>query len=324
MGRRPIVVVAVAAVAISAIVLVVLASGILGGPGAGASPTPLPPVAVPDEVTVEGKAVPVRSVEMAFAVPGTVDEIPVEEGEDVAAGAVLVRLDAEVAEAELGAAQAVVDAATARAEQAAAAVRGAEAGVDQADASRRSAQAAEDQVPSGASAAAKRQAAAQVDAAAAALAAAQAQLESTQAAGRAADADLARAEAARDAAQLAVDRHTLEAPFAGTVASIDTEAGGSVSPGIVVVRLADTGSWTFETVEVDEAVVGDVVVGAAATVRLDGLPDVDIPGTVTRVGAYGYELQGDVRFTVTVEPTGEVPDGIRWNMTATIRIATGD
>ena len=154
------------------------------------------------------------------------------------------------------------------------------------------------------------------------LAGAQAQLTGAQAAARAADADQARAEAARDAASVGLERHTISAPFAGTVVSITVEEGALVSPGIVVVRVADTTSWTFETTEVDEAIVGDVVEGAAATVRLDGFPEVDIPATVIRVSEYGAELQGDVRFSVVLEPDGEVPDGVRWNMTATIRIST--
>jgi HlyD family secretion protein len=324
MDRRPVVIAAIAIVAVVAIALAVLASGTVGGPGVGATPTPLPPVAVPDEVTVEGRAVPTRAAELTATVAGTVAEVAVEAGDEVAAGATLVRLDADAATAELDAAQAGLDAATARAEQAAAAVRQAEAGVDQAEASLRSAQAAEDQVPSGASAAAKRQAAAQVDVAEAAVAGARAQLEVAQAAAQAAEADQARAEAALDGARVGVERHAFVAPFAGIVASVDVETGQLVSPGFVVVRIADTGDWTFETTEVDEAVVGEIVVGASATVRLDGLPDVDIPATVTRVGQYGAELQGDVRFTVVVEPDGEVPEGVRWNMTATIRISTAD
>lgn len=322
MGRRPVVIAVIAVVAVAVVAVLVMGPGLVGGPGAGASPTAPPPVAVPDEVTVEGRAVPARAAELAVAVAGTVADIPVEEGDAVRAGAVLLELDAGAAQAELDAATAGLDAATARAEQAAAAVSQAQAGVDQAEAALRSAQAAEDQVPSGASAATKRQAAAQVDVAEAALAGAQAQLEGAQAAARAADADQARAEAARDAASIGLDRHTISAPFAGTVVSITVEEGALVSPGIVVVRVADTSAWTFETTEVDEALVDDVEEGATATVRLDGVPDVDIPATVTRVGDYGAELQGDVRFTVVLEPDGEVPDGVRWNMTATIRIST--
>jgi multidrug efflux pump subunit AcrA (membrane-fusion protein) len=322
MGRRPVVIAAIAIVAVVAVAAVVFGPGIVGGPGAGASPTPPPPVAVPDEVTVEGRAVPSRAAELAVAVAGTVADIPVEEGDAVRAGSVLLQLDAGAAQAELDAATSGLDAATARAEQAAAAVSQAQASVDQAEAALRSAQAAEDQVPSGASAAAKRQAAAQVDVAEASLAGARAQLAGAEAAARAADADQARAEAARDAASIGLDRHTISAPFAGTVVSIPAEEGALVSPGVIVVRIADTAAWTFETTEVDEAIVGDIAEGAAATVRLDGFPDVDIPATVTQVGEYGAELQGDVRFTVVLEPDGAVPDGVRWNMTATIRIST--
>jgi multidrug resistance efflux pump len=321
--RRPATIAIVGSVALAAVVLVVLASGVGTGQGDGAAPTPLPPVAVPDEVTVEGRAVPARSAELAVMVAGTVEEVPVEEGDEVAAGTILVQLDSDAAAAELDAAEAAVEAATALAAQAAAAERGAEAGVDQAEAALRSAQAAEDQVPSGASAAAKRQAAAQVDAAEAAVEGARAQLEGAAAATRAADADRARAEAVREGARLAVDHHAIVAPFAGVVASIPVEPGQPVSPGLIVARVADTSAWAFETTEVDEAVIGRIAVGAPATVRLDGVPGVDIRGPVVQVGSYGAELQGDVRFTLVVQPDGDLPDGIRWNMTATLRIDTG-
>ena len=56
------------------------------------------------------------------------------------------------------------------------------------------------------------------------------------------------------------------------------------------------------------------------TITVDGLPDVEIPGTVESVGDYGASTQGDIMFRVVAVPTGEVPDELRWNMTVTMEI----
>jgi hypothetical protein len=44
---------------------------------------------------------------------------------------------------------------------------------------------------------------------------------------------------------------------------------------------------------------------------------------VTSVALFGTSAQGDVVYRAVVTPA-TVPDGIRWNMTATVTVATGD
>ena len=41
------------------------------------------------------------------------------------------------------------------------------------------------------------------------------------------------------------------------------------------------------------------------------------------MGGYGTSVQGDITFRVVVAPTGDVPAGLRWNMTVTMEIEGG-
>lgn len=334
--RWPIALVVVIVIAIA--VAVGVGSGRLGGPGAGSSPQPSASLegVVPADagVVAEGRAVPVRWAELVPGAAGRVAAIPVVVGDTVAEGGVLLQLDDEAAEIEVETATAAftaAQAATARAvasvTQAKANVTASTAAVVQAQAARRSATAARDQVPSGASRAVKRQADAQVDQAEAGVDSARAQRTAAQAAQKTAEAGLAAAKADEERARLAVSaaelakRHlAVTSPIAGTVASIEPAVGDLVQPGVVVARVADASGWRFETSDLSESSIARVREGAAAKVTVDGLPGVEIPGTVESVGTYGSSVQGDITYRVVVAPTGAVPEDLRWNMTVTIEI----
>ncbi|MFQ3662014.1 MAG: hypothetical protein SNJ69_06425 [Chloroflexaceae bacterium] len=60
-------------------------------------------------------------------------------------------------------------------------------------------------------------------------------------------------------------------------------------------------------------------VGDQVTLTFDALPDLALPGIVTKVQALGKTYQGDVIYTVTVEPQ-RWDERLRWNMTATVTI----
>ena len=112
----------------------------------------------------------------------------------------------------------------------------------------------------------------------------------------------------------------LQAPFAGVVASLDAAVGETVSAAGPVVRIADPSGWRFETIDLDEAAIGRLAVGAKATVTVDAFEDVEIPATVASIAPFGVSSAGDIVYTVVLEPTGAVPDGLRWNMTASANI----
>ncbi|MFL5756187.1 MAG: HlyD family secretion protein [Chloroflexota bacterium] len=329
-------------IALLAFLAVVLAGAVLvfrGGatPVASSPSATIPPVAASTSVVGDGRAVPVATASLSVAAPGRVAETLVREGDRVTAGQPLVRLDtaaadANVAEAEasLAAARAEASQSDAAARQANASVDAASAGVAEARAGFRQADATRDGLPSVASANQKRSANESVNRASAALRAAQAQLQAAReaktaarSAATAAHADANRAKAALDAAKAALAELTVTAPIAGRIASLDAAVGEQVSPEAPVVRIEDPSKWQFETTNLDETAVGRVSVGDPATVTLDAFPDNPVQGTVSRIGNFGETVAGDITYTVVVDPTSPVPDGVRWNMTATVSIDVG-
>jgi len=330
MRRLAIVLVVVLAAAAGAWLL--LGGGPGGGPGATPNPS-VPPVPPSSEIVADGRVVPIRWAELGVSVPGEIREVAVAEGDTVTSGQQLVVLDDAAAAAEVTAAEAGVAAAeagVARAEaveaQAVAQRDSAAAAVDQARASLARARAARDQLPSGATNAQERAANADVDAAQAALAGAQANLRAANA-GRdvgtagvtAAQADLDRAAAGVTAAEAALAGLTLTAPFGGEIASVDARPGERTTPGVPLVRIADTSGWRIETTDLDETTVARVAVGAPVTITFDGLPDATVEGTVVSVALYGSNTQGDIVYRAIVEPAS-IPDAVRWNMTATVTV----
>ena len=315
-------------VGITAVVVVVaaaalIAGGSLGpGAGSGSTSTPLPPVPPSDRVVAEARAVPATFATVSASVPGTITRVAVAEGDRVDAGTVLLELDDAAAMADAAAARAGLESATASADRATAAATQASAEVDRAAAAVRSAKAVRAQLPKGASRAQERQADAEVDAAEAGLASARAARDAADAAATAAMADVARAQAAVDAADVSLAQLGILAPIAGTVAEVVPSSGDVVTAGAPLVRLAGDGGWIFETTDLTQDEVAGISLDAAASVTLDGFPQTRIEGTVTRIGAYGEDRQGDVVFTVVIEPTSDVPPGVRWNMLASAEIAT--
>ena len=79
-------------------------------------------------------------------------------------------------------------------------------------------------------------------------------------------------------------------------------------------------AWRFETIDLDEAAIGRLAVGAAATVNVDAFESVDIPAKVESIAPFGESSAGDIVYTVVLVPTGDVPQGLRWNMTASAQI----
>jgi membrane fusion protein (multidrug efflux system) len=335
MSRRLVVIAVVAVIAVGVGAWVLSGSS---APGSGSSPSAtLPPVPPSTSVSADARVVPVRAAELAApGAGGVVAEVWVREGDRVGTGTQLVRLDGDLAASDVAAAEAGLAAAAADAERADAAVRQAAAQVDAATAALEEARAAvtaadaaRDATPSGGSQ--RRAANAEVDRAQAARDAARAQRTAArearvvaERAAAAARAEVARAEAALTAATAALEDLTLTSPFDGVVASLDAEVGETVAAGTPIVRVADPSAWRFETTDLDETSVGRIAEGDTATISLDAFPDQPIEGRVASIAPYGESTAGDIVYTVVIEPTGPVPDGLRWNMTASATIDTGD
>ncbi len=301
-----------------------------GAAGAGASVATSLPVATSAEAEVR----PLRSAELAFPVSGVLAERLVAVGDEVQAGAALLRLDSSgeqallrQAEAALAASAAQVGVAQAAEEAAKQQVAAADAAVDVAKAQLDGADTAVRQTLGEAEATVARAkaqraaAAAGVTQAEAAALQARAAYQQAKAAVTEAGARRDQAAAARDSAALAVDRRTLRAPFAGRVMAVGAEVGETVGSGgaaatagaaagaaagsangatSAAVTLADTSAWLVDTTNLTERQVVGVQVGRRVTVSVDALPGRTFGGEVERVSGVSKIVRGDVTYVVTV------------------------
>jgi multidrug efflux pump subunit AcrA (membrane-fusion protein) len=172
----------------------------------------------------------------------------------------------------------------------------------------------------------------QVQAAQANVAAAQAQRDIAQAqldrlkAGAtsaqiaAAEANVAQAGAGLQAAQAALNEATLIAPFDGTIAQIDTEAGQVVGPGVPIVSIADLSRWEIDTDDLSEVDVINVQPDQAVTITFDALPGVKLNGKVLAITPKSQTKRGDVTYTVKIAIENPDPR-LKWGMTAQVEIA---
>lgn len=152
-----------------------------------------------------------------------------------------------------------------------------------------------------------------------ALEVAQAQVDSAQTAVALAQSQVDAAQAALDTVKAQAANYALAAPFAGTVMTLDLNAGEYATPGVVVLRLADTSAWQIETTDLTELNVANVVVGTPVSMTFDAVPGLELTGKVTRIEPYGISKQGDIDYTVVVTPDQQ-DSRLRWNMTAKVNI----
>jgi HlyD family secretion protein len=122
-----------------------------------------------------------------------------------------------------------------------------------------------------------------------------------------------------DQAILDLDRATLYAPMAGSVAQLNLTVGELAGPGSPAIVLADMGRWQIETDDLTELDVVRLREGDEVTLTFDALPELQLPGTITQVKPIGANRQGDIVYTVVVEPK-ELDPRLRWNMTAVVTV----
>jgi HlyD family secretion protein len=319
------------------LVLIVLTSISLAGcggvqPAAPATPTAAPaqPIGPLGNIIAEGKVVPIKSAALGMPTTGIVAEVLVKEGDRVDAGALLVRLTAGQQQAAVAQAQAALKRAQAARQKldepvdqnliiaARADLANAQAAVQQAQAAYdRAGGASNPQVGMLPTTLALEQATNNYNAAKARL---DNLIKPPSAADiAAADAGIAAAQADLERAQAVLADTELRAPFAGTIATIDTKVGEAVTAGAPIVQLADFSAWKVETTDLTEINIVNVQVGDAATLSFDAIPDLDLGGKVTNIEPFGTDHQGDVVYKVTVTPD-KMDDRLRWNMTAKVTI----
>ena len=159
--------------------------------------------------------------------------------------------------------------------------------------------------------------AAQNQAAEAALRVTQAETAVTQA-----QTAVTEAEASLASAQSALDKRTLTAPFAATVAHISVKAGEVTAAGTPVVTLADLGGWQVETTDLSEISVVALEKGFNAEVTIDAFPGETLRGTIVDIASSSDVVRGDVTYKVTLDLTDDGQLPLRWGMTAFVSIDT--
>jgi HlyD family secretion protein len=133
-----------------------------------------------------------------------------------------------------------------------------------------------------------------------------------------AETQLAIAQLSVEAAQAALNRGTLVAPFDGVIAEHNLVVGETPPTDQAAIQLIDPSGF-YVDVAVDETDIVKLAEGQVVELRLDALPDDQITGVVTRVAITPVRAGQLVTYTarVTLDPT-DAP--VRVGMTATATI----
>lgn len=133
-----------------------------------------------------------------------------------------------------------------------------------------------------------------------------------------AQARLKLAQAQLTAAQQALADLELQAPFDGVVCNLRARVGEWVAPGMPVLQLGDLEALRVETTDLNEIDAARLQAGDTALVTFDALPAAGVSGRVERIGYKSAEGSG-VNYTVVLT-LDQIPDGLRWGMTAFVDI----
>ncbi len=109
----------------------------------------------------------------------------------------------------------------------------------------------------------------------------------------------------------------LRAPFAGTITDLSLKVGEYATSATPAVTIADLSSWVVKTTDLTEIDVVRVKEGQPVTLTLDAMPDVTLKGYVLSIAQNYAEKQGDIVYEVTVLLTDKQPN-MRWGMTAQV------
>lgn len=137
---------------------------------------------------------------------------------------------------------------------------------------------------------------------------------------RLAEARRANAQNQLAAAQAALERLTLTAPFGGTISQLNVHPGEWVIAGQPVLVLADLSNLRVETTDLSERDVPRVAPGQAVSVTIKALSQ-DVNGEVLRIAPLAETLGGDVVYKTTIE-LDELPPGLRAGMSVEVQFRT--
>jgi multidrug resistance efflux pump len=128
------------------------------------------------------------------------------------------------------------------------------------------------------------------------------------------------AQAAVAAAEEALRRLELRAPFDGTVVEVKYSAGESVAPAQPVLVLADFSAWYAETTDLSEKDVVRIRTDEPAEITPDALPELSLSAEIEKIADYPETRGGDVVYRVRLRLLESDPR-LRWGMTVDVRFA---
>jgi HlyD family secretion protein len=132
--------------------------------------------------------------------------------------------------------------------------------------------------------------------------------------------EVSAAQAKVDAAQATVNKMKVIAPFNGVVLTVQTAAGNPVNSTDAAFELVNRNTLKVETL-IDETSISNVAIGNSADISMDLLPGVTLKGKVTVISSIGTDVNGLVKYTVTIalDPTDEP---VRFGATANVILYT--
>lgn len=132
------------------------------------------------------------------------------------------------------------------------------------------------------------------------------------------DAKVQKAQALMEFAQAKLTEGTLIAPHDGTIASLEIIPGEFVQADQAVITLATMNNLQLETTDLSERDILNVHIGDIADVFIEALNQT-IQGKVIRIAPMADTVSGDVVFKVTIA-LDEQPEELLWGMTAVVTI----
>lgn len=112
----------------------------------------------------------------------------------------------------------------------------------------------------------------------------------------------------------------VRAPFPGIITDLNLKVGEFTTSGQPVITLADISKWVVKTTDLTEIDVVNITEGQSVTITFDALPGVELLGNVLSISQNFAENQGDIVYEVTLLLTDQNP-AMRWGMTAVVKFA---
>jgi multidrug resistance efflux pump len=136
-----------------------------------------------------------------------------------------------------------------------------------------------------------------------------------------AQARLNNAQAQLSAAEAALGKLDLVAPFDGIITSLELSTGERAILNQPVMGIADFSEWYVETSDLTEKEVVNIKLGQKVIIVPDALPDEQLTGVVTEISDDYIEKSGDITYKVRIL-LNDIDPLLRWGMTVEVQFPT--